>query len=332
MTPGHNAYDTGWLAVQRTLRNHPVVGFGQPVKPQNKKKGAYSRCEAWLDILFTASYQASKFRWSDHDYEIDAGDLVASHGFLAKRWNWTIKTVRGFLNLLVKHDMLKKGALEGALEGALPGALDGTPKGALKKPTKKKAPGRLSVINWAKHQVFQNADYDDFQHQRGALGGVPDDALRDPLDGQLKGRNLTSTKQGIINARAREAAPKNQNQSWAEIIANERGETPEATGVSLQGETVVLMNGTRQKWIELFGDDEKRLDLALIEISAELQPNSGKPLHIDVESRLAKRAAWKRDGDKRYQRRTEPKTKSKNSKPAKKPTAEQMRIWAGAEK
>lgn len=120
--------------------------------------------------------------------------------------------------------------------------------------------------------------------------------------------------------------------SWAQIMADERGETPENTGVALQNETVVLMNGTRQKWVEMFDGDDKRLDLALIEISAELQPNSGKPLHIDVESRLAKRAAWKRDGDKRYQRRTEPKTKSKNSKPAKKPTAEQMRIWAGAEK
>lgn len=309
MTPGHN-FEGGWIRIQRGLRDHPVVGFGGHVGARGgRKPRSYSRCEAWLDLLMSAAYDVSSIDIKNNLIELEPGQLVGARGYLADKWGWSEQNVRTFLKRLVTEGMLKINQ----------------PSTSKTPPKNNHAPNIITVCNFSKYQIIEHeiTDY---------VEGVKDSKTNQQVTSNQPATNHNITNKqinNINNARAREAAPKNQDQSWAEIIANERGETPQATGVSLQGETVVLMNGTRQKWIELFGDDEKRLDLALLEISAELQPNSGKSLHIDVESRLAKRAAWKRDGDKRYQRRTEPK-KSKSTKKAKQPTAQQLRIWAGA--
>lgn len=61
-----------------------------------------------------------------------------------------------------------------------------------------------------------------------------------------------------------------------------------------------LFNGTRQLWLERFGNDAERLDLALIEIAGEIHPNSRKDLSADVQARLARKAADKLDRDQRY--------------------------------
>jgi len=71
-------------------------------------------------------------------------------------------------------------------------------------------------------------------------------------------------------------------------------------GVSLKGDRVVLVNGTRAEWLERFGGDENRLDMALIEARASVQPNSRQPIKLQVERILARVAGQKRDSDRRY--------------------------------
>jgi hypothetical protein len=64
---------------------------------------------------------------------------------------------------------------------------------------------------------------------------------------------------------------------------------------------LVLFNGLRQFWLEEFGGDAKRLDLALIEAAGAVQPNNRvKPLESQVGALLARKVADKRDKDERY--------------------------------
>jgi hypothetical protein len=76
---------------------------------------------------------------------------------------------------------------------------------------------------------------------------------------------------------------------------------------------LTLLNGCRQYWLAEFGQDEKRLDLALIQIAPLLQPNKQRPLQAQVEGRLASIAAERRDRDARYA------NAAKANKPAAKP-------------
>lgn len=63
--------------------------------------------------------------------------------------------------------------------------------------------------------------------------------------------------------------------------------------------TVRLINGTRQFWLNEFGGDAKRLDLALLQVS--IQPNSRVPVLAQIGRQLGKQAAEKYDRDVRYQ-------------------------------
>ena len=71
-------------------------------------------------------------------------------------------------------------------------------------------------------------------------------------------------------------------------------------GVSFANGSVQLHNGTRQRWLDQFDGDAKRLDLALIEIAGQIQPNSGRPISVQVEALLARKAGDKLDRDRRY--------------------------------
>lgn len=78
--------------------------------------------------------------------------------------------------------------------------------------------------------------------------------------------------------------------------------------------TVVLVNGVRSRWLLEFGDDPKRLDLALKQISPYIQQNSGRSLQLQVESQLSRIAAERHDRDRRYSDRvanSEPKDTNK---------------------
>jgi hypothetical protein len=90
---------------------------------------------------------------------------------------------------------------------------------------------------------------------------------------------------------------------------------------------VTLFNGLRQFWLEQFGNDGERLDLALIEVADQIQPNSMRPIEAQVGARLARIAAEKRDRDKRYQeaaQRNQAQRPSVGQQPGKKSFATRM--------
>ena len=85
---------------------------------------------------------------------------------------------------------------------------------------------------------------------------------------------------------------------------------------------VKLFNGTRTKWLEEFDGDAKALDLALIEIAHDVQPNSPRPLTAQVEKHLARIVRNERQQSKRYASAIERNQAAKTGKP--KPTSKAM--------
>lgn len=87
-------------------------------------------------------------------------------------------------------------------------------------------------------------------------------------------------------------------QSWATAFA----QPDEHSGViRTEGGNIKLLNGTRQLWLDKFGNDASRLDAALLEISGAINDGSRKPLAADVQGRLGRILGQKIDSDRRYQ-------------------------------
>lgn len=78
------------------------------------------------------------------------------------------------------------------------------------------------------------------------------------------------------------AGKKSGSDYWASAM------NPEAFdgGVRLDGNRIVLTGETYDRWFAHFGD---KLELVLIDVFGWVQPNSSRPLNIQVESQLARR-------------------------------------------
>ena len=82
------------------------------------QKRAYSRFEAWLDLLATARFDNSPaqmlvgctvVRWN-------RGELVASLRYLCTRWGWSKTKVENFFKLLKHEGMIKTRTAEGTVQ------------------------------------------------------------------------------------------------------------------------------------------------------------------------------------------------------------------------
>jgi uncharacterized protein YdaU (DUF1376 family) len=94
-----------------------------------------------------------------------------------------------------------------------------------------------------------------------------------------------------------DAAREKTTFSWTEVL-NPRGAGSGAVEID-PGGGLRLLNGTREKWVEAFGSAD-RLDLALTAAAPFVQPNSNRPLLVQVEAQLARQLSEKRDRDERY--------------------------------
>ena len=102
-----------WIALSRDVRQHPIVGAGRPVDPVDKNRGAWSRMEAWFDLLCLAQWKPSRINNKGQVMTLDAGQLMGALPFLADRWNWTVGTVRWYLNTLEREDMISRAPPNG---------------------------------------------------------------------------------------------------------------------------------------------------------------------------------------------------------------------------
>lgn len=90
----------GWIAVARGMRDHWLVGFGSC--------GYHSHTEAWLDLIMECRYQAGTVNNNGRKMKLEPGQLVGATSWLASRWGWTPKEVRGFLDKLEEEGMITR--------------------------------------------------------------------------------------------------------------------------------------------------------------------------------------------------------------------------------
>lgn len=175
MTYGHNGGPKltsprgGWIAVSRDLRDHWLVGFGQPVEPADPSRPrTLSRSEAWIDLLMECRYEAGTVSNGGQKMEIKPGQLVGAVSWLAHRWNWTPKTVRTFLDKLENDGMLERDA---------PGSDQGQQKG--------KQAAVLTICNFKDYQVVDEV--------KGQAKG-PAEGKHGASKGQAEGNNNKDNK------------------------------------------------------------------------------------------------------------------------------------------
>lgn len=75
----------------------------------------YSSCEAWIDLIQSARFEAAPLTASIGGREIiyGRGQYPASIRFLASRWKWTEKQVRSFLDRLKKQGRITTDCKQG---------------------------------------------------------------------------------------------------------------------------------------------------------------------------------------------------------------------------
>lgn len=77
----------------------------------------FSECEAWLDLIQSARFDATDKAYSEliggREISYSRGQYPASISFLMKRWKWSEKKVRYFLSKLKKEGMITTNNLQG---------------------------------------------------------------------------------------------------------------------------------------------------------------------------------------------------------------------------
>jgi hypothetical protein len=196
MTPGigHNSLDPeilesrlgDWIALSRKVREHPVVGLRNPVRPADDRRGSCSRFEAWFDLLCLAQYRASKINNRGEVMTLDVGQLMGARAWLADRWNWTEKTVRVFLDTLEAEGMISRYPNLSAEKGQQNGQQEGQRRA--------NKCNVITVCNYAKYQLLQDAIESYVRQLQG-----PPDGQRGASEGPARGHNLTSKTNKQLN-------------------------------------------------------------------------------------------------------------------------------------
>jgi hypothetical protein len=71
--------------------------------------GEFSKLEAWVDLKFMARFSDEPKKMTDQrgDFILELGDLVASERYLAKRWKWSTKKVRGMEKKWIENGFIR---------------------------------------------------------------------------------------------------------------------------------------------------------------------------------------------------------------------------------
>jgi len=107
------------------------------------------------------------------------------------------------------------------------------------------------------------------------------------------------------------------------------GAEPEHETVRIEAGAVVLVNGTRAEWLARFGGDAEGLDLALIQVAGQIQPNSrSHSIEQQANRHLAKIVQERRDRDRRYRDVAAQNAAKGNAKPTKRTLSDVLREQA----
>ena len=87
--------DKGWIKLNRQIMDHWVY--------QDKP---FNRSMAWIDLLLLADLKTHKWLWRGRLTEFKRGDVNLSMTELGRRWGWSRKKVKGFMDDLERDNMV----------------------------------------------------------------------------------------------------------------------------------------------------------------------------------------------------------------------------------
>jgi hypothetical protein len=88
---------SGWIKLHRSITEHWLY-------TENRK---FSKYEAWNDILLTVNYAPAKTIIKGKIIYINRGESILSLESWGKKWNWEKSSVKRFLELLKKDEMIE---------------------------------------------------------------------------------------------------------------------------------------------------------------------------------------------------------------------------------
>ena len=86
----------GWIMLHRTLLNNPLW-----------KSEKFTKAQAWIDLLLKANHTSSMVFLNGFQINLSPGQLCYSQESLSEDWKWNRKTVKKFLNFLIKRNMIR---------------------------------------------------------------------------------------------------------------------------------------------------------------------------------------------------------------------------------
>ena len=148
-----------------------------------KEAREFSECEAWLDLIQSARFEATDKAYSEliggREISYSRGQYPASISFLTKRWKWSDKKVRYFL-------------------------------------TKLKKKGMITVDNKQGMNVITLCNYDEYNPVKGKDRGIDNDVGINDINtslGKLKGELLEAIeKMGQARGNKKKKEEENNNQ------------------------------------------------------------------------------------------------------------------------
>lgn len=189
------ADDSGWVAISRASRTHPVVGWHLFVQPADAGRGALQPALAWQDLIMECRYADGTVNNNGRVMLLRRGQMLGATAWLANRWNWSIKTVRGFLERLETHGMIRRFEGEHAPQcdengtkndvqlGRLPD-LNGNQLGRSEGRSKGRLSNTLSICNYDDYQMPVRRQGPVAGHvERQVEGRLP--AEKGPVEGRL---------------------------------------------------------------------------------------------------------------------------------------------------
>jgi DNA-binding transcriptional regulator YhcF (GntR family) len=201
-----------FIALSRNVREHPIVGAGKPVKPDDPARGSYSRMEAWIDLLCLAQYKPARVNNRGEVVTLDVGQLLGARSYLALRWNWSDKTVRNFLETLEVDEMISFSSKSGEVIHKD----EGQQKGQQSANSKTNKANVITVCNYSRYQLMSDAIERFVAHkkgqQQGQLGASKGPA-KGPAPGPAKGQQQQDENRYNSDVYADEAEKKGQQRA-----------------------------------------------------------------------------------------------------------------------
>jgi len=251
------------------MRGHWLVGFGRAVDAADPDRGfVLSRAEAWIDLLMECRYEAGFVDNAGRKMEVRPGQLLGAVSWLASRWNWTPKTVRGFLDKLENDGMIERFA---------PGTETGAQRG--------KQATIVSVCNFGAFQLINTLDGLAAGHAEGEHG-----ASKGHAEGNIykenKGTKEQEKKEGELSLPL-PAVADSPAQQTAKAQVQLAFDAWNALAGRIGLARAKLLTDLRRRAIKLrlaeYGPDGWQQALAAVERSTFLRGHNSRSWRVDLD-------------------------------------------------